>query len=99
MLINVGSERPAVSDWASALSWGRDGAELVPELQAGSEMGSASSRPQERALAQSDTAGLSDPTFAQHPCRMRGMRATLLIGPITPSVLERWTLAFLQVRS
>src|SRR6266404_1122190 len=37
MLINVGSERPAVSDWASALSWGRDEAELVHELQAGSE--------------------------------------------------------------
>jgi RNA polymerase sigma-70 factor, ECF subfamily len=33
----VGSERPAVSDWASALSWGRDEAELVTELQAGSE--------------------------------------------------------------
>src|SRR5712664_4017850 len=32
-----GSERPAVSDWASALSWGRDEAELVHELQAGSE--------------------------------------------------------------
>ncbi len=31
------SERPAVSDWASALSWGRDEAELVQELQAGSE--------------------------------------------------------------
>src|SRR5712672_4565568 len=30
-------ERPAVSDWASALSWGRDEAELVHELQAGSE--------------------------------------------------------------
>src|SRR5260221_8747292 len=37
MLINVGSERPAVSDWASALSWGRDEAGLVHELQAGSE--------------------------------------------------------------
>src|SRR3989475_7993925 len=37
MLINVGSERPAVSDWASALSWGRDESELVTELQAGSE--------------------------------------------------------------
>jgi len=37
MLVNVGSERPAVSDWASALSWGRDEAELVHELQAGSE--------------------------------------------------------------
>jgi RNA polymerase sigma-70 factor, ECF subfamily len=33
----VGPERPAVSDWASALSWGRDEAELVTELQAGSE--------------------------------------------------------------
>jgi RNA polymerase sigma-70 factor (ECF subfamily) len=32
-----GPERPAVSDWASALSWGRDEAELVHELQAGSE--------------------------------------------------------------
>jgi RNA polymerase sigma-70 factor (ECF subfamily) len=30
-------ERPAVSDWASALSWGRDESELVNELQAGSE--------------------------------------------------------------
>jgi RNA polymerase sigma-70 factor (ECF subfamily) len=30
-------ERPAVSDWASALSWGRDETELVTELQAGSE--------------------------------------------------------------
>jgi len=29
--------RPTVSDWASALSWGRDEAELVTELQAGSE--------------------------------------------------------------
>src|SRR5260370_13260962 len=37
MLLNVGSERPAVSDWASALSWGRDEADLVHELQAGSE--------------------------------------------------------------
>src|SRR3989442_7308671 len=37
MLVIVGSERPAVSDWASALSWGRDEAELVHELQAGSE--------------------------------------------------------------
>ena len=26
-----------MSDWASALSWGRDEAELVSELQAGSE--------------------------------------------------------------
>jgi RNA polymerase sigma-70 factor, ECF subfamily len=33
----LGSERPAVSDWANALSWGRDEAELVHELQAGSE--------------------------------------------------------------
>ncbi len=33
----VGLERPAVSDWASALPWGRDEAELVTELQAGSE--------------------------------------------------------------
>src|SRR5215475_3076766 len=33
----LGSERPAVSDWASALSWGGDEAELVHELQAGSE--------------------------------------------------------------
>lgn len=30
-------ERPSVSDWASALSWGRDESELVSELQAGSE--------------------------------------------------------------
>jgi RNA polymerase sigma-70 factor (ECF subfamily) len=30
-------ERPTVSDWASALSWGRDETELVSELQAGSE--------------------------------------------------------------
>jgi RNA polymerase sigma-70 factor (ECF subfamily) len=30
-------ERPSVSDWASALSWGRDESELVTELQAGSE--------------------------------------------------------------
>ena len=37
MLRNVGPERLAVSDWASALSWGRDEAELVQELQAGSE--------------------------------------------------------------
>src|ERR1700720_2986948 len=37
MLVNVGPERPAVSDWASALSWGRDEADLVHELQAGSE--------------------------------------------------------------
>src|SRR5271168_4920738 len=32
-----GPERPAVSNWANALSWGRDEAELVVELQAGSE--------------------------------------------------------------
>jgi RNA polymerase sigma-70 factor (ECF subfamily) len=32
-----GPERHIVSDWASALSWGRDEAELVTELQAGSE--------------------------------------------------------------
>jgi len=37
MLRNIGSERPAVSEWASALSWGRDEAEFVHELQAGSE--------------------------------------------------------------
>src|ERR1700676_291618 len=37
MLDGFGSERPAVSDWASALPWGRDEAELVTELQAGSE--------------------------------------------------------------
>src|ERR1700681_367738 len=30
-------ERPTVSDWAGALSWGRDEGELVVELQAGSE--------------------------------------------------------------
>lgn len=30
-------ERPSVSDWASALSWGRDESELVTELQGGSE--------------------------------------------------------------
>jgi RNA polymerase sigma-70 factor (ECF subfamily) len=30
-------ERPSVSDWASALSWGRDESELVTELQSGSE--------------------------------------------------------------
>src|SRR6266436_6512527 len=30
-------ERSCVSDWASALSWGRDESELVTELQAGSE--------------------------------------------------------------
>jgi RNA polymerase sigma-70 factor (ECF subfamily) len=33
----MGPERPAVSEWAGALSWGRDEAELVSELQAGSE--------------------------------------------------------------
>ena len=33
----TGSERPAVSEWAGALSWGRDESELVHELQAGSE--------------------------------------------------------------
>jgi len=32
-----GPERPAVSDWASTLSWSRDESELVTELQAGSE--------------------------------------------------------------
>jgi RNA polymerase sigma-70 factor, ECF subfamily len=32
-----GEERHTVSDWASALSWGQDEAELVTELQAGSE--------------------------------------------------------------
>jgi RNA polymerase sigma-70 factor, ECF subfamily len=37
MLRNFGPERPAVSDWASALSWGHDEANLVHELQAGSE--------------------------------------------------------------
>src|SRR6202521_2434772 len=37
MMVNVGPERPAVSDWARALSWGRDEADLVHELQAGSE--------------------------------------------------------------
>jgi RNA polymerase sigma-70 factor, ECF subfamily len=36
-LRSFGSERPAVSEWASALPWGRDEAELVHELQAGSE--------------------------------------------------------------
>src|SRR5215813_9136897 len=30
-------ERPTLSDWASAITWGRDEAELVTELQAGSE--------------------------------------------------------------
>jgi RNA polymerase sigma-70 factor (ECF subfamily) len=34
---HIGPERPAVSEWASALAWGRDEAELVSELQAGSE--------------------------------------------------------------
>jgi len=33
----TGEERQSVSDWASALSWGRDETELVSELQAGSE--------------------------------------------------------------
>ena len=33
----MGPERPPVSDWASALSWGSDESELVTELQAGSE--------------------------------------------------------------
>jgi RNA polymerase sigma-70 factor, ECF subfamily len=32
-----GEERQTVSDWASALAWGRDEGELVTELQAGSE--------------------------------------------------------------
>jgi RNA polymerase sigma-70 factor (ECF subfamily) len=32
-----GPERLTVSDWASALSWGRDESELVNELQSGSE--------------------------------------------------------------
>jgi RNA polymerase sigma-70 factor, ECF subfamily len=35
--ILIGEERHTVSDWASALAWGRDEAELVTELQAGSE--------------------------------------------------------------
>src|SRR5712692_2501122 len=35
--LTIGAGRPAVSDWASALSWGRDEADLVHELQAGSE--------------------------------------------------------------
>jgi RNA polymerase sigma-70 factor (ECF subfamily) len=34
---SAATERHLVSDWASALSWGRDEAELVSELQAGSE--------------------------------------------------------------
>jgi RNA polymerase sigma-70 factor, ECF subfamily len=34
---NFSPERHLVSDWASALSWGRDESELVTELQAGSE--------------------------------------------------------------
>src|ERR1700730_2326875 len=33
----TGPERPALSDWASALSWGIDEPRLVTELQAGSE--------------------------------------------------------------
>jgi RNA polymerase sigma-70 factor, ECF subfamily len=37
LVFGVGEERQTVSDWASALSWGRDEAELVSELQAGSE--------------------------------------------------------------
>lgn len=37
LLLAGGAERPTVSDWASALSWGRDESELVTELQAGSE--------------------------------------------------------------
>jgi RNA polymerase sigma-70 factor (ECF subfamily) len=37
LVFGVGEERQTVSDWASALSWGRDEAELVTELQAGSE--------------------------------------------------------------
>lgn len=37
LLFAGGAERPTVSDWASALSWGRDESELVTELQAGSE--------------------------------------------------------------
>src|SRR5258708_2684185 len=37
LAISGESERSAVSDWASALSWGRDETELVHELQAGSE--------------------------------------------------------------
>ena len=35
--LGSGEERHTVSDWASALSWGRDESELVTELQAGSE--------------------------------------------------------------
>jgi RNA polymerase sigma-70 factor (ECF subfamily) len=34
---NSGPERPALSDWASAISWGIDETRLVTELQAGSE--------------------------------------------------------------
>jgi RNA polymerase sigma-70 factor, ECF subfamily len=34
---SVGPERPALSDWASTLSWGIDESRLVTELQAGSE--------------------------------------------------------------
>src|SRR5216684_4979120 len=37
MRISNGPERPAVSDWASTLSWGRDESELVNELQTGSD--------------------------------------------------------------
>jgi RNA polymerase sigma-70 factor (ECF subfamily) len=35
--VAAGPERPALSDWASALSWGVDETRLVTELQAGSE--------------------------------------------------------------
>jgi RNA polymerase sigma-70 factor (ECF subfamily) len=35
--LTAGPERPALSDWASALSWGVDESRLVTELQAGSE--------------------------------------------------------------
>jgi len=37
MLVNVGPEKAGSVHWASALSWGRDEADLVHELQAGSE--------------------------------------------------------------
>jgi len=36
-LFSATAERHSVSDWASALSWGRDESELVTELQSGSE--------------------------------------------------------------
>src|SRR2546426_7275544 len=36
-MLRIGSERPPVSEWASALSWGHDEANLVHELQTGSE--------------------------------------------------------------